>query len=159
MTRFNAYTITPQSRTLTHMFLCVFIVTTTKCLSIFWASDFSDSSDDGEDTHLEDISISDFDTSDVDDDDTSDHPLQPLETEWSTSLDQTPLFLCDVGPSYNLQQSDTERDFLKLIFDDRCNHVLTEGTNTVNVLYLACTIIGEISIFGYLAWIWIGVLF
>ena len=94
------------------------------------SSDFSDSSDDGEDTHLEDISISDSDTSDVDHDDTSVHPLQPLETEWSTSLDQTPPFLYDVGPSHNLRQSDTERDFLKLIFDDRCNHVLTEGTNT-----------------------------
>ena len=75
------------------------------------SSDFSDSSDDGEDTQLEDISISDSDTSDVDHDDTSVHPLQPLETEWSSSLDQTPTFLCDVGSSHNLQQSDTERDF------------------------------------------------
>ena len=67
------------------------------------SSDFSESSDDGEDTHLGDISISDSDTSDVDDDDTSVHPLQPLETEWSSSLDhtQTPPFLCDVGPSHN----------------------------------------------------------
>ena len=47
--------------------------------------DFSDSSDDGEDTQLEDISITDSDTSDVDHDDTSVHPLQPLETEWSSS--------------------------------------------------------------------------
>ena len=30
---------------------------------------------------------------------------------------------------------------------------------TVNILYLACTIFGGISIFGYLAWIWIGILF
>ena len=95
------------------------------------SSDFSDSSDDGEDTQSEDISISDSDTSDIDEDDTSVHPLQPLETEWSSSLDhtQTPPFLCDVGPSHNLQQSDSERDFFELIFDDRCIHVLTEGTN------------------------------
>ena len=76
-------------------------------------SDFSDSSDDGEDTQSEGIFISDSGTSDVDDDDTSVHSLQPLETEWSSSLDhtQTPPFLCDVGPSHNLLQSDTERNF------------------------------------------------
>ena len=30
---------------------------------------------------------------------------------------------------------------------------------TVNVWYLACMIFGGIGIIGYLAWIWIGVLF
>ena len=95
------------------------------------SSDFSDSSDDGEDTQSEDIFVSESDTSDINKDDTSFHPLQSLETEWSSSLDrtQTPPFCVTLGPHIIYNSHQTAKDFFELIFYDRCIHVLTERTN------------------------------